>query len=177
MTSVAPQMEVGADRAQSAVHAAIVLELRRHVQNGTVEHSRDGAEWRAEYLRRVDAVLRSAGLTEEDRAPLHEIAGAITVASEPVGEDHDARWAGEYAKECAAISYLILTGIKEDDAAQRVARELVGRGIPLPAHGGDSRGWKRLLKFRDKIRHGLVSESIVRSYRDALNRLRQERQV
>lgn len=177
MISVAPPTEGAAAPAQGVIDAGIVLKLRRHMHGAAAERSSNSAEWRAEYLRHIDAVLRSAGLCEDDCAPLREIAEAITAAGAPAEEDHDAKWAGQYAKECAAISYLILTGVREDDAAQRVARELVARGIPLPEHGGDSRGWKRLLKFRDKIRQRMVPQSIAQIYRDELNRLRLERQV
>ena len=44
----------------------------------------------------------------------------------------------------------------ESAAAQTLARKLIALGYDLPKHGGDTRGWKRLLVWRDNLARGLM---------------------
>lgn len=151
--------------------AALQLHLRQREAGGHAP-----ATWHADYLPIVERILRRVGLSETQCAPLREIGEMLHgAAASGSRRDPDGRWAGEHAKAAAEIAYLILTGHEESDAAQRAARKLVSQQIPLPAHGGDARGWKRLLEFRDDIRHGLAPEEVIDTYRRHLAELKAAR--
>jgi hypothetical protein len=177
MTSVAPVNGSSAETLPRTVDAAAVTALRLHVRRCAGEDAKDAAQWRADYLRLVARVLQTSGLSQAECAPLHRIADAVLTPQEPTEQDQDRRWAEEYAKDSATITYLIMSGLNEEEAAQRVAKELLARGVPLPEHGGDSRGWKRLLKFRERVRHGAASTPLAEIYRQTLDRLRRERRA
>lgn len=150
--------------------------LQRHLGNrGTHEPGEHPAwEWHAEYLRIAERIMRQAGLGEAGCAPMREIADRLLEIA-ATGDDPATQHASEYARASAEIAYLILTGTEESEAAQRVARRLLVRQIPLPAHGGDARGWKRLLEYREHIRQGQVCEDIARIYREHLAHIKESR--
>jgi len=58
-----------------------------------------------------------------------------------------------YAVSAAFIDVLAITS-DEAPAAQTLARKLVALGYELPKQGGDTRGWKRLLLWRDQLVRG-----------------------
>jgi hypothetical protein len=58
-----------------------------------------------------------------------------------------------YAVSAAFIDMLAITS-DEAAAAQTLARKLVALGYELPKQGGDTRGWKRLLLWRDQLVRG-----------------------
>ena len=70
------------------------------------------------------------------------------------------------ARGAALIDLLIKAGHDESEAAQIVMRRLVAAGVPPPQKGGDARGWKRLLEWRNELSHGLVSDEAQLEYRD-----------
>jgi len=52
------------------------------------------------------------------------------------------------------IDLLVKDGQGEERAAQTVMRHLLLAGVPAPERGGDSRGWRRLLEFRNTLHQG-----------------------
>lgn len=55
------------------------------------------------------------------------------------------------ARACATIDVLMSAGHTAESAAQIVARQMVNARTSLPAEGGDARGWKRLLIWRERM--------------------------
>jgi len=53
------------------------------------------------------------------------------------------------ARAAVLIDLLVRSGQDESEAAQSVMRRLMAAGVPAPARGGDSRGWRGLLEFRN----------------------------
>lgn len=58
------------------------------------------------------------------------------------------------ARASVIIDLLVKAGQDESEAAQNVMRRLIAVGVPAPARGGDSRGWQRLLEFRNILLNG-----------------------
>jgi len=46
-----------------------------------------------------------------------------------------------------------------------VMRRLMAAGVPAPAQGGDARGWRRLLEWRNNLLHGYGAEEAKLEYR------------
>ena len=72
-----------------------------------------------------------------------------------------------YAVGAAYIDVLALTS-DEAGAAQTLARKLVALGYELPKQGGDTRGWKRLLLWRDQLVRGHMPAELHDMYERAL---------
>ena len=72
-----------------------------------------------------------------------------------------------YAVSAAFIDVLAITS-DEAAAAQTLARKLVALGYELPKQGGDTRGWKRLLLWRDQLVRGHMPAELGDVYRRAL---------
>jgi hypothetical protein len=72
-----------------------------------------------------------------------------------------------YAVSAAYIDVLAITS-DEAAAAQTLARKLVALGYELPKQGGDTRGWKRLLLWRDQLVRGHVPAELRDIYERAL---------
>ena len=70
------------------------------------------------------------------------------------------------ARASAVIDLLIKAGNDENEAAQRVMRRLVAAGVPPPQQGGDARGWRRLLEWRNGISQGFGSQEAQLEYQD-----------
>ena len=68
----------------------------------------------------------------------------------------------------AAYIEVLSTVSDESAAAQTLARKLIALGYELPKHGGDTRGWKRLLVWRDNLARGLVPADLREIYERAL---------
>ena len=58
------------------------------------------------------------------------------------------------ARTAAVIDLLVKDGKGEEGAAQTLMRHLLLAGVPAPTQGGDSRGWRRLLEFRNTLVQG-----------------------
>lgn len=58
------------------------------------------------------------------------------------------------ARSAVLIDLLVKDGQGEERAAQTVMRHLLLAGVPAPERGGDSRGWRRLLEFRNVLHQG-----------------------
>jgi hypothetical protein len=72
------------------------------------------------------------------------------------------------ARASAAIDMLIRSGVDDELAAQQVTRSLICANVPLPEHGGDARGWKRLANWRMALRSGLRPREAEHLYREIL---------
>jgi len=64
------------------------------------------------------------------------------------------------------IDLLIKAGNDESEAAQIVMHRLVAAGVPPPQQGGDARGWRRLLEWRNEISQGFGSQEAQLEYQD-----------
>ena len=69
------------------------------------------------------------------------------------------------ARAAVLIDLLVRSGQDESEAAQSVMRRLMAAGVPAPARGGDSRGWRGLLEFRNTLLHGAGPEDARFEYR------------
>lgn len=69
------------------------------------------------------------------------------------------------ARASALIDLLVRSGQDEPEAAQTAMRQLLAVGVPAPAQGGDSRGWRRLLEFRNALLLGRGPEEARHEYR------------
>ena len=54
-------------------------------------------------------------------------------------------------RAAVAIDVFTYLGLSIDDAAQRVARQLINARVRLPDEGHEVRGWKRLLYWRNRL--------------------------
>ena len=72
-----------------------------------------------------------------------------------------------YAVAAAYID--VLSAVSDESAAaQTLARKLIALGYDLPKQGGDTRGWKRLLMWRDNLARGLMPAEMRETYERAL---------
>jgi hypothetical protein len=78
-----------------------------------------------------------------------------------------------YAVSAALIDVLAII-TDESAAAQALARKLVALGYQLPKQGGDTRGWKRLLLWRDQLARGLMPPDLRDVYERALKFARKD---
>jgi hypothetical protein len=74
---------------------------------------------------------------------------------------------------CAAFIDVLAIVSDESLAAQTLARKLVALGCELPKQGGDTRGWKRLLLWRDQLVRGRLPAELGDIYERALKFARQ----
>jgi hypothetical protein len=90
---------------------------------------------------------------------------------------HSPQAARALADECdhrpiyaVAAAYVdVLTAVSDESAAaQTLARKLVALGYDLPKQGSDTRGWKRLLLWRDNLARGLMPADMRDVYERAL---------
>jgi len=112
-------------------------------------------------LGRLKQSLEANG-SDEDAALLGEIIEFLAVReaasppkpAAPADPDHQPIFA-----VCAAfIDAQASMSVDETIAAQALARKLVIQGYDLPKHGGDTRGWKRLLLWRDQLVRGKLPD-------------------
>jgi uncharacterized protein YutE (UPF0331/DUF86 family) len=69
------------------------------------------------------------------------------------------------ARGAVVIDLLVKGGKDESEAAQIVMRRMVAAGVPPPTHGGDARGWRRLLEYRNALVQGYGPEDAKYEYR------------
>jgi hypothetical protein len=148
-------------------------------------HSEDPGDQAALGLKCLQAViaeLSSEGLSPEDLQPLTDLqtlvdrrappapAPAPSASPQPVAVQRDRRHGTApsntlLARASVIIDLLVRAGQDESEAAQNVMRRLMASGVPAPARGGDSRGWRRLLEFRHTLLHGGGPEDAKYEYR------------
>jgi len=134
----------------------------------------DEASLALKCLQAVIAELAADGVSLEDLQPLADlgklVGGSTAVAPKPA-QAHRERRRGSapsailLARAAAAIDLLVKAGQDESEAAQTLMRRLLAAGVPPPAQGGDSRGWRRLLEWRNTLLHGGGSEDARYEYR------------
>jgi hypothetical protein len=117
-------------------------------------------------LARVKQTIEEAG-NGADAATLGELIAFLhsPQAAEALSDERDHR--PIYAVAAAYIDVLS-TVSDESAAAQTLARKLIALGYELPKQGGDTRGWKRLLLWRDNLARGLIPADLREVYERAL---------
>lgn len=126
----------------------------------------------AGYVTLLMEYLTEQGVSPAALAPLRTLRDVQL----PAGRAQDSRRRSEMpsdavlARVCAVIDLLIKAGYSDEQAAQRMMRQLLASGLAMPSYGGDARGWKRLLLWRAKLQAGLVPQGAEAEY----HRLREE---
>jgi hypothetical protein len=117
-------------------------------------------------LTRIRQTLEEAG-NAADAATLGELVAFLhsPQAAKALTDERDHR--PIYAVAAAYIELLSAVS-DESAAAQTLARRLIALGYELPKQGGDTRGWKRLLVWRDNLARGLMSADMRETYDRAL---------
>ena len=117
-------------------------------------------------LARVKQTLEEAG-NAADAAALDELIAFLhsPQAAKALSDEADHR--PIYAVAAAYIDVLS-TVSDESAAAQTLARKLIALGYELPKQGGDTRGWKRLLLWRDNLARGLIPADLREVYERAV---------
>jgi hypothetical protein len=135
-------------------------------------NSEDKLSLGAKCLHVLIAQLTEEGVPQEDLQPLVELEVVLQKLREPQGNDIAKRRKGRppsealLARASAMIDLLIKAGNDESKAAQAVMRLLMAAGVPPPQKGGDARGWRRLLEWRDRLGHGIVSAEAQQEYEE-----------
>jgi hypothetical protein len=117
-------------------------------------------------LTRIKQTLEEDG-NAADAATLGELVAFLhsPQAAKALADERDHR--PIYAVAAAYIE--VLTAVSDESAAaQTLARKLVALGYDLPKQGGDTRGWKRLLLWRDNLARGLMPADMRETYERAL---------
>ncbi len=126
-------------------------------------------------LNAVIVELAAEGISAEDLQPLVDLeTDARARVGVMVGQGKDLRRERRrgtapspvlLARASAVIDLLVKGGHDEGEAAQTVMRRLVAAGVPAPTQGGDARGWRRLLEWRNTLLHGYGPEEAKLEYR------------
>jgi hypothetical protein len=117
-------------------------------------------------LTRIKQTLEEAG-NAADAATVGALVAFLhsPQAAKALADERDHR--PIYAVAAAYID--VLTAVSDESAAaQTLARKLVALGYDLPKQGGDTRGWKRLLLWRDNLARGLMPTDMRETYERAL---------
>jgi hypothetical protein len=123
-------------------------------------------------LDRVKQILEETG-NPADAATLGELIAFLhsPQAAKALADERDHR--PIYAVAAAYIE--VLTAVSDESAAaQTLARKLIALGYELPKQGGDTRGWKRLLLWRDNLARGLIPADLCDVYERALKFARKQ---
>jgi hypothetical protein len=117
-------------------------------------------------LTRLKQTLEEAG-NAADAATVGELVAFLhsPQAAKALADERDHR--PIYAVAAAYIDALAAVS-DESAAAQTLARKLIALGYDLPKQGGDTRGWKRLLVWRDNLARGLMPADMRETYQRAL---------
>jgi hypothetical protein len=117
-------------------------------------------------LTRIKQIIEDGG-NGTDAATVGELVDFLRSpeAAKALADERDHR--PIYAAAAAYIDVLAITS-DESAAAQTLARKLVALGYELPRQGGDTRGWKRLLLWRDALARGLLPADLRETYERAL---------
>ena len=120
----------------------------------------------AKCLRAVIAQLGAEGVSSQDLQPLVELEARLEEGpGQRQSEGFRDRRRGTspspvlLARAAVVIDLLVKAGQDESEAAQTVMRRLVLAGVPAPTQGGDARGWRRLLEFRNTLVQGFGPET------------------
>jgi len=123
-------------------------------------------------LARIKQTLEEGGHAA-DAAMLRELVAFLhsPQAAKALADERDQR--PIYAVAAAYIDVLAAVS-DEAAAAQTLARKLIALGYELPKHGGDTRGWKRLLLWRDQLARGLMPPDLREVYERAVKFVRKQ---
>jgi len=162
-----PDMETASPSADRIGAALRALRDTHSVEDGDV------AALGAKCLRAVITQLAADGVRAEDLQPLVDLQGHLGAGKRvqpqsPV--ECDRRFGSApspilLARAAAVIDLLVKAGQDESEAARSVMRRLVAAGVPPPEKGGDARGWRRLLEWRNSLLHGVGPEEAKHEYR------------
>ena len=135
----------------------------------------DVAALGAKCLRAVITQLAADGVSADDLRPLVDLQVHLGDARKPLqpvpaATTRDRRHSSApspvlLARAVVVIDLLVKAGQDESEAAQAVMRRLVVAGVPPPAKGGDARGWRRLLEWRNSLLHGSGPDEALHEYR------------
>jgi len=141
--------------------------------HGHDAQSADKISLGAKCLHVIVAQLTEEGVPREDLQPLIDLEASLRqlmaqTQGEGVRNRRNRRPPSDIflARASAVIDLLIKAGNDENEAAQVVMRRLVAAGVPPPQQGGDARGWRRLLEWRNGISQGFGSQEAKLEYRD-----------
>lgn len=115
-------------------------------------------------------VLTQKGISTEDMGPLLQLKTALESAGAELGSAQASTRDGDPASEellaraAVIMDLLVQSGSTLERAAQSMARQLIACGVRLPDTGGDSRGWRRLLQWRVRLQHKVVSAAALEEY-------------
>jgi hypothetical protein len=120
-----------------------------------------------QFLQRVKQRLETAGQSEE--AAIAEELAAYLMLHHVEDEEADDDLNPMFAVAAAYLAVLTtISAVDEATVAQALARRLVSLGHELPRRGGDTRGWKRLLLWRNRLERQQLPPSMTDVYRRAL---------
>ena len=126
-----------------------------------------------EFLQRVKHTLNTSG--QSDEAAIADELAAYLLSQHVEEEAADGDLNPMFAVAAAYLAVLTtISAIDEASAAQALARRLVSLGHKLPQRGGDTRGWKRLLLWRNRLERQQLPPSMTDIYRRALEFARQD---
>jgi hypothetical protein len=135
--------------------------------------SEDKISLGAKCLHVIIAQLTEEGLAQEDLQPLLDLEAALgelkaQAQAEGARNRRKRRPPSDVflARASAVIDLLIKAGKDESEAAQIVMRRLMAAGVPPPEKGGDARGWRRLLEWRNDLLHGVAPKEAELEYQD-----------
>ena len=120
-----------------------------------------------QFLQRVKQGLETAG--QGGDAAIAEELAAYLLLHHVEDEDTDCDLNPIFAVATAYLAVLTtISAVDEATAAQALARRLISLGHELPRRGGDTRGWKRLLLWRDRLERQQLPPTMTDIYRRAL---------
>jgi len=110
-----------------------------------------------------------------DAAILGELAEYLVLHRSGNGGEADSDSKPIFAVAAAYITALTtIMSVDESTAAQSLARKLVSLGYELPKKGGDARGWKRLVIWRDRLARRQLAPEMDEVYKRAVEFARQD---
>jgi hypothetical protein len=126
-----------------------------------------------QFLQRVKHRLETTG--QNDDAAIAEELAAYLMLHQVEDDAADSDLNPMFAVAAAYIAALTtISAIDEATVAQALARRLISLGHELPKRGGDTRGWKRLLLWRNRLERQQLPATMTDIYRRALEFARQD---
>ena len=123
-------------------------------------------------LHAVITQLAAEGVSAEDLQPLADLDSLVRDSkTKPVTPSQRERRRSLapspilLARAAAVIDLLVKSGQEESEAAQAVMRRMVIAGVPPPTQGGDARGWRRLLEWRNHMLQGFGPDDTIQEYK------------
>ena len=150
----------------------------RALRNAQAPGDEDETALGVKCLHAIVGQLAEEGLPAEDLKPLADLDAHLRKQSAQAAEAKQPERRKQrppsevfLARVAAVVDLLVKAGADEGEAAQIVMRWLLAAGVPAPAQGADARGWKRLLAWRQRLLHGLVSDEAKEEYREFTQQL------